>query len=320
VGDGAAPSASPRLVLILSENWNLVSARDLRSLVRMALEAEEAGFDGVMVSEHVALGRGADADGLPENPRDYALPFNQDPSTSWPDALTLLAAIAGATSRLRLIASSIIAPLRHPVLLAKQLATLDLLSEGRLVVQPTVSWHRAEYEALGVRFEERGELLDEHLEAWRVLWTGSPATFEGRHYRFDDVWLEPKSFRPSGPPLWFGGQRLHDRLLRRLVIYGSGFNPLGAPSDEDLERLRGAMVLAGRDPATLEMVGGTRGRFEGSEDVAELDEALASIPAQLERGFTTICIKPSQFIDEPAEIGSFCREVVWRVSALTSEA
>jgi probable F420-dependent oxidoreductase len=320
VKDGAAPGASPRLVLILSENRTLVSPRDLRSLVTMALEAEGAGFDGVMVSEHVALGRGADADGLPANPRDYALPFNQDPSTPWPDALTLLAAIAGATSRIRLIASSIIAPLRHPVLLAKQLATLDLLSEGRLVVQPTVSWHRAEYEALGVRFEERGELLDEHLEAWRALWAGSPATFGGLRYPFEDVWLEPKPFRPSGPPLWFGGQRLHDRLLRRLVIYGNGFNPLGAPSDEDLERLRGAMVLAGRDPATLEMVGGTRGRFVGSEDVAELDEALASIPAQLERGFTTICIKPSQFIDDPAEIGSFCREVVQRVSALASEA
>jgi probable F420-dependent oxidoreductase len=320
VGDGAAPSASPRLVFILSENWTLVPPTDLRSLVRMALEAEEAGFDGVMVSEHVALGRGADADGLPENPRDYALPFNQDPSTPWPDALTLLSAIAAATSRIRLIASSIIAPLRHPVLLAKQLASLDLLSEGRLVMQPTVSWHRAEYEALGVSFEERGELLDEHLEAWRALWAGSPATFEGRHYRFDDVWLEPKPFRADGPALWFGGQTLHDRLLRRLVIYGSGFNPLGAPSDEDLERLREAMALAGRDPASLEMVGGTRGRFAGSEDVADLDEALASIPVQLERGFTTICIKPSQFIDEPSEMGSFCREVVRRVSALASEA
>lgn len=320
MGDGAAPSASPRLVLILSENWTLVSPKDLRSLVRMALEAEDAGFDGVMVSEHVALGRGADADGLPENPRDYALPFNQDPSTPWPDALTLLAAIAGATSRIRLIASSIIAPLRHPVLLAKQLATLDLLSEGRLVVQPTVSWHRAEYEALGVPFEARGELLDEHLEAWRALWTGSPETFGGRHYPFEDLWLEPKPFRANGPPLWFGGQTLHDRLLRRLVIYGSGFNPLGAPSDEDLERLRGAMVLAGRDLATLEMVGGTRGRFVGSEDVANLEEALASIPAQLERGFTTICIKPSQFIGDPAEIGSFCREVVRRVSTFASKA
>jgi len=132
MADGRGGAVRPRLVLILTENWTLVPARDLRALVRMAVEAEEAGFDAVMVSEHVVLGTGADELGLPENPRDYALPGNQDPSTPWPDPLTLLAAIAGVTTRLRLVASSIIAPLRHPVLLAKQLATLDLLSEGRL--------------------------------------------------------------------------------------------------------------------------------------------------------------------------------------------
>jgi probable F420-dependent oxidoreductase len=306
----------PRLVLILSENHTLVPPDDLRALVEMAAEAEAAGFDAVMVSEHVALGRGSDAEGVPENPRDYALPGNQDPATPWPDALVLLSAVASATTRLRLVASSIIAPLRHPVLLAKQLATLDLLSEGRLVVQPTVSWHRAEYEALGVPFEQRGELLDEHLEAWRALWRDSPASFEGRHYRFSDVSLEPKPFRPEGPVLWFGGKTVHDRLLRRLLAYGSGFNPLGSPTDEDLERLRRAMAEAGRDLSELEMVGGTRGRFPDATSTADLVEALASIPAQLERGFTTICIKPSQFIDGPAEIGTFCRDVVERVAAM----
>ena len=316
MADGRGGAVRPRLVLILTENWTLVPARDLRALVRMAVEAEEAGFDAVMVSEHVVLGTGADELGLPENPRDYALPGNQDPSTPWPDPLTLLAAIAGVTTRLRLVASSIIAPLRHPVLLAKQLATLDLLSEGRLVVQPTVSWHRAEYDALGVAFADRGDLLDEHLAAWRALWRGSPASFEGRHYRFADVSLEPKPFPEQGPALWFGGEKVHERLLRRLVEYGSGFNPLGTPSGEDLERLRSAMAAAGRDPAELEMVGGTRGTFADADGVADLGEALASIPAQLERGFTTICIKPSQFIDDPEEIGPFCRDVVERVDTL----
>ena len=316
MAEGRGGAGRPRLVLILTENWTLVPPRDLRRLVRMAVEAEEAGFDAVMVSEHVALGPGADELGLPENPRDYALPGNQDPSTPWPDPLTLLAAVAGVTTRLRLVASSIIAPLRHPVLLAKQLATLDLLSEGRLVVQPTVSWHRPEYEALGVAFEERGELLDEHLAAWRTLWRGSPASFEGRHYRFADVSLEPKPFREDGPALWFGGETVHERLLRRLVEYGGGFNPLGTPSDDDLERLRSAMAAAGRDPAELEMVGGTRGRFADADGVADVGEALASIPAQLERGFTTICIKPSQFIDDPDKIGPFCRDVVERVDTL----
>ena len=313
---GGGGAARPRLVLILSENHTLIPARDLGALVRMAVEAEAAGFDAAMVSEHVVLGPGADANGVPENPADYALPGNQDPSTPWPDALTVLAAVASATSRLRLVASSIIAPLRHPLLLAKQLATLDLLSEGRLVVQPTVSWLRPEYEALGVPFERRGELLDEHLAAWAALWRESPASFTGRHYRFSDVWQEPNPFRPEGPALWFGGETMHDRLLARLVRYGSGFNPLGRPGDEDLGRLRAGMAEAGRDIAELEMVGGTRGRFAGPDVVADLGEALASIPAQLERGFTTICIKPSQFLDDPERIGAFCREVVERVEAL----
>jgi probable F420-dependent oxidoreductase len=311
--------AAPRLVLILSENHTLVPPSDLRSLIAMAVEAEAAGFDAVMVSEHVALGRGSDAEGIPGNPRDYALPGNQDPATPWPDALVLLSAVASATTRLRLVASSIIAPLRHPVLLAKQLATLDLLSEGRLVVQPTVSWHRAEYDALGVPFERRGELLDEHLEAWRALWRDSPASFEGRHYRFSDVFLEPKPFRPEGPALWFGGKTVHDRMLRRIVAYGDGFNPLGSPTDEDLERLHQAMTGAGRDPSELEMVGGTRGRFHDATSTADLGEALASIPAQIERGFTTICIKPSQFIDRLDEFPAFCREVVERVVQMTSK-
>ena len=305
----------PRLVLVLSENHTLVPARDLRGLIDMAVEAERAGFDGVMVSEHIVLGLGADSHGLPENPRDYALPGNQDPATPWPSSLLLLAAIASTTTRLRLIASAVIPPLRHPLALAKELATLDLLSRGRLVVQPTVSWHRAEYEALGVPFETRGERLDEHLEAWSLLWRDSPASFDGRLYSFDDVWLEPKPFRPDGPRLWFGGQRLHDRLLRRLVTYGHGFNPLGRPSDDDLARLAAAMIDAGRDIGALEMVGGTRGTFPDAAHAAPLDDALDRIPDQVARGFGTICIKPSQFTDERAEIPSLLRRIVEGVAA-----
>jgi probable F420-dependent oxidoreductase len=307
---------TPRLILILSENWTLTSPRDLGALVHFALEAEEAGFDGVMVSEHVVLGSGANAAGVPTNPRDYALPGNQDPAMPWPNSLVLLAAIGAATTRLRLVASAIIAPLRHPLLLAKELATLDLLSAGRLVVQPTTSWHQPEYEALGVPFSERGSRLDDHLAAWEVLWRDTPASFEGRHYRFSNVYLEPKPYRPQGPTIWLGGSSLHDRLLRRIVRYGDGFNPLGAPKPEELERLRTALVDARRDPAEVEMVGGTRGRFADATAVADLDEALAAIPPQLERGFTTICIKPSQFTDDPNEVGPLCREIVTRVEAL----
>lgn len=304
----------PRLILVLSENWTLTSPRDLRSLVRMAIEAEEAGADGVMVSEHIVLGPDADAKGAPLNPREYALPGNQDPTTPWPSSIVLLSAIAAVTSRLRLIAGAVIPPLRHPLALARDLATLDLLSEGRLVVQPTVSWHRSEYRALGVPFERRGELLDEHLAAWEALWHATPASFEGRHYRFRDVYFEPKPYRPEGPVLWFGGSTLHERLIRRLVRYGSGFNPLGRPRPEDLERLAAAMAAAGREMSDLEMVGGTRAVFPDGRSVADLGPALASIPEQIAQGFTSFCVKPSQFTDDPKQVGALCREILLRLA------
>ena len=163
--------AAARIVLVLSENWTLVSPRDLPALVRMAAQAEQAGVDTVMLSEHVVLGRDSSAAGLMANPRDYAAPGNQDPATPWPDSIVLGSAIAGATSTLRVALAAIIAPLRHPLLLAKQLATLDLLAAGRLVVQPTVSWSEEEYRALGVPFRRRGAILDEQLEAMHAAWT-----------------------------------------------------------------------------------------------------------------------------------------------------
>ncbi len=219
------------------------------SLVRIAVEAEAAGVDAVMLSEHVVLGPASGAGGIMGNPRDYAAPGNQDPATPWPDSIVLASAIAAATTRLRIALAAVIAPLRHPLLLAKQLATLDLLSEGRLVVQPTVSWHEQEYEALGVPFHQRGAILDEQLEAMAAAWRDTPAAYAGSHFRFADVYLEPKPFRPEGPRMWFGGQSLHPALLRRLVRYGHGFHPFGSPTPEELERLRAAMAEAGRDAA-----------------------------------------------------------------------
>ena len=104
-----------RLLLILTENWTMRPAPDVADLVRFAVEAEQAGIDGVMVSEHIVLGPSAGEAGLPVNPRDYALPGNQDPATPWPSPLVLLSAVAAATSRIRLVAGAIISPLRHPL-------------------------------------------------------------------------------------------------------------------------------------------------------------------------------------------------------------
>jgi probable F420-dependent oxidoreductase len=302
--------ADARIVLVLSENWTLVSPRDLPGLVRMAAHAEAAGVDTVMLSEHVVLGRDSSASGVMTNPRDYAAPGNQDPATPWPDSIVLGSAIAAATSTLRVALAAIIAPLRHPLLLAKQLATLDLLAEGRLVVQPTVSWSEEEYRALGVPFRRRGAILDEQLEAMHAAWIQSPATFHGHRTSFEQVWLEPKSHRSGGPAMWFGGQSLHAALLRRIVRYGSGFHPFGSPTPSELDELRRAMHDAGRDPDRLEMVGGIRGRFLDERSTASIDEALEQVPPQLSAGYTAICFKPSMYTDDPDAVPELCSHVV----------
>ncbi|MGW2720089.1 TIGR03619 family F420-dependent LLM class oxidoreductase [Streptomyces sp. NPDC001492] len=310
---------TPRMQLVLSENWTMTAGRaDLPTVIRWAREAEDAGFDSVMISEHIVLGPDAGANGVMGNPRDYALPGNQDPHTPWPNSLMLLSAIAAVTERLRLAASAVIAPLRHPLLLARELGTLDLLSEGRLIVLPNVSWSRDEYAALNVPFSRRGKLLDEHLEIWAKLWGPSPVSHESEYYTFQDVYFEPKAYRPDGPRLCFGGAGMHEAMVRRIVRYGHAFNPLGKVTPEHMQTLKTAMAAAGRDIADLEMIGGTRAVFPDDDSCADLAQALEPIPEQMAQGFTTFCVKPSQFTDDPNGVGAFCREVMRRVESLTA--
>jgi probable F420-dependent oxidoreductase len=304
-------------MLILSENWTMCDARNTRDLVDWAVMAEEAGVDAVMISEHIVLGPSAGNVGRMSNPRMYALPGNQDPATPWPSSLMLLAAIAARTTKLRLFAGAIIAPLRHPIGLAKDLATLDLISQGRLIVQPTVSWHEDEYKALGIPFQERGNLLDEHLAIWKLLWTQTPAAYHGRYFEFEDVYCEPKPYRSGGPTLWFGGQSLTPRVVRRLVEYGSGFHPLGPPTQQDMQRLDSALREAGRKMDEIELVGGIRATFTSDDQPADFEHALESIPPQLRAGFTTICIKPNQFIDDATQLRLFFQRVVKTFEELT---
>lgn len=306
------PLTSPPLktMVILTENHTLVPPGDLRGLVQMAVDAEAAGADAVMLSDHVCLGPEAGALGRPVNPREYAAPGNQDPATEWPSSIVMASAIAAATSTVRIALAALITPLRNPVVLAKDLATLGRLSQGRLVVQPTVSWSREEYETVGVPFEQRGRVLDENLAAMQALWAESPASHEGEFFSFVDAYCHPKPMRPEGPTLWFGGQNMHPALLRRLVSHGAGFHPFGTPTAEDLQTLADALEAAGRSLDELELIGGTRARFQGADDCADLTEALADIPDQVAAGYTTFCIKPSQHTDDPAAVGSLVSQMV----------
>lgn len=307
------------LLLNLSENWTLFDPRDARSQVKAAVQAEDAGIGNVMFSEHIVMGAGSDANGRMANPREYAAPGNQEPEFPWPSAIVMMSAVAAATKNMRVVGAATIAPLRHPLLLAKELATLDQLAEGRVVILPSVSWHASEYAALGVDFTKRGEILDEQLEIMRAAWAASPVSFHGKHFDFDEVYVEPKGFSARGPAMWFGGSTMHPRLVKRLVKYGAGLMQMGPVSPDQLAILNAAFAEAGRDISELEMVSGMGGRFSGANDLADLDGALSRFGKRLDDGFRTFVIKPCQFIDDPELLPEFYEELVAKTTAIAAE-
>ena len=183
------------------------------------------------------------------------------------------------------------------------------------MVLPTVSWLAEEYDALGVPFRSRGDLLDEHLQAWATLWRDTPAAHTGRHYSFRDVYFEPKAFRPRGPPLWIGGSGLHRRMTERIVRYGAGFNPLGCPGSSGDEPTRCGPRAAGRDPGTLELIGGTRATFRDRHSVADLGRALATTARRSRPGSArSASSRPSSPATPPP--WAWCREIMHRVDGL----
>ena len=309
---------APKLYAILSENWTMTDPRDLRGFVDHATVLEDAGFTGVMLGEHVTMGPHSDHLGAPENPRDWLKSGNQPPDYPHPSGLHVLSAMAAVTSRLQLLAGAVLTPLRHPLALAKDLATLDLISRGRLTFIPGVSWQREEYEALGVDFAARGAILDEQLAVWKSLWTdGSPVTHRGRHFSFDSMHVEPQPHRAGGPPVWIGGRAFAPFVKRRAVAYGQGLFTIVPPSPDQLAELREDLDRAGRDPDEFRLASFLFGPpFTGPDDLLDVDDAIAAVPELVERGFDTFVLKPSQFIDDGAELGDFCRDVRDRIARM----
>jgi probable F420-dependent oxidoreductase len=179
------------------------------------------------------------------------------------EQLTVLAFLAGQTRSIRLVTSIIIVPSRNPLVAAKALATLDVLSKGRLIVGVGVGWMREEFEALGLPpFEERSAVTDEYIRAFKKLWTSDNPTFEGKYCRFSNISFLPKPAQKPHPLIWVGGESL--RALRRTAELGNGWYPIGSnpqfplETPEQLEarlqRLAAYAEQAGRDPAEIEII------------------------------------------------------------------
>jgi probable F420-dependent oxidoreductase len=200
------------------------------------------------VPEHVALGGDTSS---------YAWgTFGYPPDAPWLEPLTTIAAMAAVTERVLFMTGILIAPLRSAVMLAKQAATVDVLSGSRLVLGVGTGWQPEELAAGGVPFAERGARMTEVVAACRALWSNAPATFRGRWTNFDEVWSEPRPARPGGVPVWFGGG-LSPRMLARLVELGDGWMPLmgstAAGIAADLERVDEALRAGGRTRAGFDV-------------------------------------------------------------------
>jgi alkanesulfonate monooxygenase SsuD/methylene tetrahydromethanopterin reductase-like flavin-dependent oxidoreductase (luciferase family) len=305
-----------KTIILLTENWDLFDPRDLSGLIDAAKIAEDAGIDGVSVSEHIVLGPAAGAGTSKRNPREFDMPGNQPPDTTHPSLVAMLGALAAATSRVKIIAGAILPVLRHPLQVAKDLATIDLLSKGRLIVMPTVSWHEQEYAALGVDFHKRGKMLDEQLAIWRMAWSQTPVSYHGEFYQFDDAYVMPKPWHPEGPPIWITGDRVLAPQLRRAIGFGSGFGSPGPMYPGDKEVLFAGLEAAGRDLAGFDLMGGIMGMFVGTDDVADWEQGFAQLQANRDFGATYVVAKPSQFVAEFADFPEFCRTFAARVKAI----
>jgi probable F420-dependent oxidoreductase len=221
-------------------------AGDPATLVAIAERLEAAGADGVVVSDHVLIGPHVDR--YPWG--DFPFP----PEAPWLEPLTVLTAIAARTSRLKLTTGVLIVPLRPAALLAKTIATLDLLAGGRFELGAGTGWQAEEFEAQGLDPGDRGRMLTDAVAACRALWRDAPATFESPTVSFAGVWSEPRPRSPGGPPVLFSGT-LTTRNVRRIVELGDGWIPIMGATLEDVAagtaRLRDELARAGRDPALL---------------------------------------------------------------------
>jgi len=238
-------SARPRLTVGLPIAGQ-ITGDDHRGLIEIAQLADGLGVDALTTSDHVVMGEQLD---------QYRWgPFMFDKGVPWIEPLTLLSAIAGATTSIRLVTGVLITPLRPPALLAKIVATLDQLSRGRLDLGVGTGWQSAEYDALGLDFTKRAQMLDDTIAACRALWGPSPTTFTSATISFENIWCDPKPYRPGSPPVFFSGP-LTPRNVRRIVSLGDGWVPIMRASLDEardgIAVLREALAAAGRDPDAL---------------------------------------------------------------------
>lgn len=273
------------------------------TIAALARRAEELGYHSVWASDHIITPRriestypGGRYPVLPE------FPFLEPVST--------LLFAAAVTSRVGLGTSVLVVPQRQPVLLAKQLATLDVLSGGRLIFGAGTGWMKEEFEALNVPFEAHGPRLDDYLEVIRRCWTDDHPTFEGRFYDLPDVGFYPKPLQKPHPPVWVGGWA--EGALRRVARFGDAWHAMGPPQllADAYARVKRYAADYGRDPDTIALTlrADGVGRGEPQETIEQL-RAYASVGVSM--ALMTFVGRDVDSINE--KLTAFARDVAGRV-------
>jgi probable F420-dependent oxidoreductase len=237
--------------------------------VVMAQAAEAAGFESLWTVEHVVV------PAVYNSPYPYSANGKMpgDDESPIPDPLIWLTYIAAATKEINLATGILILPQRNPVVLAKELATLDFMSNGRMLLGTGVGWMKEEFDAIGVPFGDRGKRNDENIAAMRALWTEDKASYHGEYVNFDNCILRPQPVNGT-IPIHIGGST--DIAARRAGRLGDGFFPAGG-SHEELARLiaitHESAIKHGRQPKDIELTTGGNGAIgpNALEEISALE-------------------------------------------------
>ncbi|GAB2635516.1 hypothetical protein GCM10027068_13760 [Prescottella soli] len=281
---------------------------DIRSVLDLAATADRTGIDMITTGDHVGFNATAHAQRLVSD--QFPFPLEHP----WFEPLALMSAVAAVTQNARLGMSVLVATLRPATLLAKQLATLDIVSGGRISIGMGVGWQEAEYTATGMPFDGRFGRLEQTVEACRELWTAAPATFAGRGFEFEDFYClpHPKQHRV---PIQFGmapSQRNFDRIAR--VADGWSVNPNDMRGfAESVALLRATFAAHGRDPESAE-VHIQLNPSRDSSGTVDLDATAEAAHRWHSAGATTIAFLPSRF---DADANSIPELIDWMVGLKT---
>ena len=279
---------TPRLSIGL-ENFSPDGAGGWDHLLDRARAADDAGVDRVTVSDHVVYGEHLEAYARPELGGVAGGRQPTGPDGHWLEPLTVLAVVAGITSRVRLGTHILLAALRRPAVLAKAAATLDVLSGGRLDLGVGVGWQREEYDAAGLSFTDRGHLLDHTLEVCQELWHHSPARVETPELRFEGIHARPAPVHPDGVPIWVSGT-VNYRVVDRVARFGLRWIMWGAAAADPVTgvgAMRAALAERGHDSTDLQVVTNLRAvkADDGRPDVAA---TVAKARPLLDAGITDL--------------------------------